>query len=59
MLVANNSLITVDNNKFFNMLFPTDNSETTGVGKTGGYGVVLQGANNCTVVNDISEKIYS
>ena len=56
MLVANNSLITIDNNKFFNMLFPTDNSEATGVGKTGGYGVVLQGANNCTVVNNYFDK---
>ena len=56
MLVASNSLITVDNNKFFNMLFPTDNSEITGEGKTGGYGVVLQGANNCTIVNNYFDK---
>ena len=56
MLVASNSLITVDNNKFFNMLFPTDNSEANGEGKTGGYGVVLQGANNCTIVNNYFDK---
>ena len=56
MLVANNKLITIDNNKFFNMLFPTDNSEATGEGKTGGYGVVLQGANNCTIVNNYFDK---
>ena len=56
MLVANNSLVTIDNNKFSNMIFPTDNSEANGCGKTGGYGVVLQGANNCHVSKNYFDK---
>ena len=56
MLVANNSLVTVENNKFYNMIFPTLESEANGSGKTGGYGVVLQGANNCTIDNNYFDK---
>ena len=56
MLVANNSLVTVENNKFYNMIFPTLESEANGSGKTGGYGVVLQGANNCSITNNYFDK---
>lgn len=46
ILISENSNINFNNNTFKDLIYPSDSSNT------GGYGIVLQSANNCKITNN-------